>query len=87
MIIDESHIGATAERTNELREEINADVILEMSREYYRNGGAYFLLKGRREKIEEELSLARKKTKDLKSRLEILKSPVLEVERHLVLIN
>ena len=31
LIIDESHIGATAERTNELREEIKADVILEMS--------------------------------------------------------
>jgi len=31
LIIDESHIGATAERTNELRDEINADVILEMS--------------------------------------------------------
>jgi len=31
MIIDESHIGATTERTNELRDEINADVILEMS--------------------------------------------------------
>jgi type III restriction enzyme len=31
LIIDESHIGATAERTNELREEINADIILEMS--------------------------------------------------------
>jgi len=31
LIIDESHIGATAERTNELRHEINADVILEMS--------------------------------------------------------
>lgn len=31
LIIDESHIGATAERTNELREEINADVIFEMS--------------------------------------------------------
>jgi type III restriction enzyme len=31
MIIDESHIGASAERTNELRDEINADVILEMS--------------------------------------------------------
>lgn len=31
LVIDESHIGATAERTNELREEINADVILEMS--------------------------------------------------------
>jgi type III restriction enzyme len=31
LIIDESHIGATAERTGELRKEINADVILEMS--------------------------------------------------------
>jgi len=31
LVIDESHIGATAERTNELREEICADVILEMS--------------------------------------------------------
>lgn len=31
LIIDESHIGANAERTNELRDEINADVILEMS--------------------------------------------------------
>lgn len=30
LIIDESHIGATAERTNELRDEIDADVILEM---------------------------------------------------------
>jgi type III restriction enzyme len=31
LIIDESHIGATAERTQELRTEIDADVILEMS--------------------------------------------------------
>lgn len=31
MIIDESHIGATAERTQELRDEINADVVVEMS--------------------------------------------------------
>jgi type III restriction enzyme len=31
LIIDESHIGATAERTGELRKEINADVIIEMS--------------------------------------------------------
>ncbi len=31
LVIDESHIGALAERTNELREEINADVVLEMS--------------------------------------------------------
>lgn len=31
LIIDESHVGATAERTNELRSEINADLVLEMS--------------------------------------------------------
>lgn len=31
LIIDESHIGATSERTNELRDEIEASVILEMS--------------------------------------------------------
>lgn len=31
LIVDESHIGATAERTSELKSEINADVILEVS--------------------------------------------------------
>lgn len=62
------------------------DVILEVSREYYKKNGKYFLLKARREKIDEELSLARKKFKDLKVSVEPLKSPVLEVERHLVLI-
>jgi len=31
LIIDESHIGSTAERTNELRDEIDADVVIEMS--------------------------------------------------------
>ncbi|MBV2168935.1 MAG: class I SAM-dependent methyltransferase [Bdellovibrio sp.] len=62
------------------------DVILEVSRDYYKKNGKYFLLKARREKIEEELVLARKKFKDLKVRIEPLKSPVLEVERHLVLI-
>lgn len=31
LIIDESHIGSTAARTNELREEIAADVVIEMS--------------------------------------------------------
>lgn len=31
LIIDESHIGATAERTNELRSEIDAEVTIEMS--------------------------------------------------------
>lgn len=62
------------------------DVILEMSRVYYRGGGKYFLLKARREKIEEELALARKKEKQLNAEIVPLESPVLEVERHLVLI-
>lgn len=62
------------------------DVILDMSRGYYRNKGKYFLLKGRREKIDEEIALALKKFKDLEVRIEALKSPALEVERHLILI-
>lgn len=62
------------------------DVILDVSRGYYSKGGKYFLLKARKEKIEEELILARKKFKDLKATIEVLKSPVLEVERHLVRI-
>lgn len=62
------------------------DVILDMSRKYYERHGKYFLLKGRREKIDEELSLARKKFKDLKVIINPLQSPILEVERHLVLI-
>lgn len=63
------------------------DVILQMSLEYYKSGGRYFLLKGRREKIEEEIQDSRRKVKDFNCRVEALKSPVLEVERHLVLIN
>lgn len=62
------------------------DVILDVSRSYYAKKGKYFLLKARKEKIDEELQLARKKFKDLKVTIEPLKSPVLEVERHLVLI-
>ncbi|MGZ5279066.1 MAG: 16S rRNA (guanine(527)-N(7))-methyltransferase RsmG [Pseudobdellovibrionaceae bacterium] len=62
------------------------DVILDMSRDYYQKKGRYFLLKGRREKIDEEVLLARKKFKDLQVTIEILKSPLLDVERHLVLI-
>lgn len=62
------------------------DVILDMSRSYYKNKGKYFLLKARREKIDEEIALARKKFKDLKVTVEPLQSPVLDVERHLVLI-
>lgn len=62
------------------------DVILDVSRNYYRKKGKYFLLKARREKIDEEVSLAKKKFKDLEVSIQPLKSPVLEVERHLVLI-
>lgn len=63
------------------------DVILDMSRDYYKNKGSYFLLKARREKIDEEVVLAQKKFKDLKLKIIPLSSPVLEVERNLVLIN
>ena len=62
------------------------DVILDMSRNYYGKGGKYFLLKGRAEKIDEEMTLAKKKFKDLTAKIETLHSPLLEVERHLVLI-
>lgn len=62
------------------------DVILDISRTYYNKGGKYFLLKGRMEKIEEEMQLAKKKFKKLEAKVEVLKSPVMEVERHLVLI-
>ncbi len=63
------------------------DVILEMSRTYYQGGGKYFLMKARRAKIDEELSETKKKFPEAKIQIEALKSPVLEVERHLVLIN
>ncbi len=62
------------------------DVILEFSRDYYKKGGKYFLLKARMEKVEEEMRDARKKFKEVKAEITPLKSPVLEVERHLVLI-
>lgn len=63
------------------------DVILDMSRDFYKNQGRFFLLKARREKIDEEIVLAQKKFKDLRVRILPLQSPVLEVERNLVLIN
>lgn len=62
------------------------DVILDVSRTYYAKGGKYFLLKARKEKIDEEKAIAQKKFKDLKLTITQLKSPVLEVERHLVQI-
>lgn len=63
------------------------DVILELSREYYSSGGTYFLLKGRQEKIYEEERLAQKKFKTLQLELVPLRSPVLDVERHLILVK
>ena len=63
------------------------DVILDMTRKYYASGGRYFLLKGRKEKIDEELILAQKIFKDLNSNVYQVKSPVIEVERHIVVIN
>ena len=63
------------------------DVILDMSRLYFQNNGKYFLLKARLEKINEELILTDKKFKNLKHQIIKLKSPALDVERHLVLIN
>ncbi len=64
-----------------------AEVILDMTRKYYAGGGRYLLLKGRKEKIDEELGLAQKGFENLKSKIIPLKSPVLDVERHLVIIN
>lgn len=62
------------------------DVILDITRSYYGKKGKYFLLKGRQEKIDEELQLAKKKFKELTIESRALKSPVMDVERHLVLI-
>jgi 16S rRNA (guanine527-N7)-methyltransferase len=62
------------------------DVILEVSRDYFKRGGKYFLLKARKEKIDEELAMANAKFKDLKIEVIPLQSPLLDVERHLVLI-
>lgn len=63
------------------------DVILDVSRDYYKSGGQYFLLKARAEKISEELELAQKKFKDVVAEIVPLKSPLLDVERHLVWVR
>ena len=63
------------------------DVLLDMSRDFYLKTGSYFLLKARREKIDDEILLAKKKFKDLNCQIQTLHSPVLEVERHLVQIH
>lgn len=64
------------------------DVILDVSRKYANQSGKYFLLKGRKTKIDEELLLLRKKFKGIDHiQVDFLPSPVLDVERHLVRIG
>lgn len=63
------------------------NVILEMSHQYFLNGGKYFLLKGRSEKISEELNDCKKFSKNLDCQISKLNSPLLDVERHLVTIH
>lgn len=62
------------------------DVVLDVSRNYYKSGGKYFLLNARKEKIDEAIASGKKQFKDLDPKIIPLKSPVLDVERHLVLI-
>lgn len=62
------------------------DVTLEMSRGFYQSGGHYFLLKGRKEKIDLEVLDSQKKFSDLNVNLLPLTSPVMDVERNLVVI-
>lgn len=63
------------------------DVLLMMSQKYFEKGGKYFLLKGKLEKIEQEKTDAIKQFKKIKMEVIPLQSPLLEVERNLVLIN
>lgn len=62
------------------------DEIIQFTKKYYSQKGRYFLLKARKEKIDEEIGLTLKKQKDFNCQIEQLKSPVLDVERHLVII-
>jgi len=62
------------------------DEIIQFTKKYYSQKGRYFLLKARKEKIDEEIELTLKKQKDFNCQIEQLKSPVLDVERHLVMI-
>jgi 16S rRNA (guanine527-N7)-methyltransferase len=62
------------------------DEIIQFTKKYYERKGRYFLMKARKEKIEEEVLLTQKKQKDFTCHIQPLKSPVLDVERHVVLI-
>lgn len=63
------------------------NVIIEMSYKYFQSNGKYFLLKGRMDKIQEEILDSKKFSKNLKIEIKKLDSPILDVERHLVLLN
>lgn len=63
------------------------DVIFQISSNYAKGGGKYFLLKGRLEKINEELAHTPKHLIPPTLHIIPLASPVLEVERHLVFVD
>lgn len=65
----------------------SADTILTINRKYYESGGSYFLMKAKIEKIDEDLQATMKKFKKLNYKILPLKSPLLEVERHILWIN
>jgi 16S rRNA (guanine527-N7)-methyltransferase len=60
------------------------DVIFDMTRGYFKNGGKYFLLKARLEKVNEEMAASQKFLKTRSAEITRLHSPVLNVERHLI---
>lgn len=61
--------------------------IVNLSLPFYRKGGVYYLLKARKEKIDEEILEAKKEFKELSVSIVPIKSPILEVERHLVKVK
>lgn len=62
------------------------DEIIHFSHDYYKKQGRFFLMKARIEKINEEVNSALKKDKNFKCAIIKLISPVLDVERHIVLV-
>lgn len=61
------------------------EIILNLSADFYHAGGKYYLLKAREEKILEDIRFSKKEYPDLQTELIKLRSPVLEVERHLLI--
>lgn len=61
--------------------------ILDFTQGYYKKGGRYFLYKGTRARIEEEILEAKHKYKDLKPQIIPLNTYDLGFERHILTIN